>query len=214
VKKTRLIKTFIVSFIISSLVSCSPQKQKFKVDNSISPGIDSIFKVYGVFDSSSERGILFHVKRTFDYERFAKNPTDLAYFLKADTSKSTEVYVGGGSECHLDKDTITLIAILNYEYTIGLKISIFDDKFNSQLRLIATEKIYSKSEKKNYLQEEIILNPDSISLILTGNPNFKTGSRLKGKMEVKFEPFYQIDSSNRLSKIDPQFKIIFNNKIL
>lgn len=207
-------KSFIVSSFVSLLVSCSLHKQKFKVDNSISHGIDSIFKLHGVFDSSSTRGLFFHIKRTFDYERFRQNTTDLAYFLKADTSKSTEVYVGGGSECHLNKDTISLIAILNYENTIGLRISIFDDKFNSQLRLIATEKIYSKSEEKNYLQEEIILNPDSISLILTENPNFKTGSRLKGKMEVKFEPFYQVDSSNRLSKIDPCFKIIFDNEIL
>lgn len=207
-------RNLIVLSILSLLVSCAPQKQKFKVNNSISPAIDSIFKVHGVFDSSLQRGLLFHVKKTFDHERFAENPTGLAYLLKVDTSRSTEFYTSGMSEFHLNKDTVAIIAVLNYEGTIGLIVSIFDGKFDSQLRLVAAEKIYAKSQEKSYLQDEIILKPVSSSLVLTENPDFKSGSRVKGKMEVKFEPFYQVDSSGRLSKIDPQFKIIFDKEIL
>lgn len=208
-----MIKQFIISFIISLLVSCSSEKQKFKIDDSISFTIDSISKANVFFDDSAKPGFLFRVKKTFDYKKFGQNDMDLAYFLKANSDKSTEAYIETGTECYLDKDTINLTAVLVRESGIGFIISIFDDKFNSHVRLIATKKIYSKTERKSDLQDDIILNSDSIALTLTEKPKFKIGSRLKGKMEVKFEPFYQVDSSNRLLKIVPQFDIIFDTEI-
>jgi hypothetical protein len=209
----KLLKIFIISSIISSLISCSHQKQQFKVDNSVSLTIDSISKANMIFESSLNPKFSFHVKKTFEYERFGQNGMDLAYFLKASSDKLTEVYVSGMSECYLDKDTINLMGILGYESRMGLIISIFGDTFNSQLRLIAAGKIYSKTEKKSDLQDDIILNSDSISLTLTEKPKFISGSNLKGKMDVKFEPFYQVDSSNRLSKITPELSIIFDTEI-
>lgn len=211
VNKLKLVTVFIASSIISLLVSCSPQKQKFKVDNSISSHIDSIYKVHQEFDS--DRRLLLQLKRTFDYKRFGQSRTDLAYLLKADSSQSTEKYLAGGSQCYVNKDTLELIGILNNEFTIALIVLIFDDEFDAQLRLTATENIYSETEKESDLQSAITLNPDNISLILTEKPKFKSGSSLKGKMDVKFKPFYQVDSSNRLSKISPQFSFIFDTEI-
>jgi len=208
-----LLKIFIISFINLLLFSCSSQKQKFKIDNSASVGIDSIFKANGLLDTSIKHGFSFHIKKTFDYERFGQNNMDLAYFLKRASYKPTEVYISSMSDCYLSKDTIILIGVMADKGGIGFRISIFDDKYNSQLRLIAVEKIYSKTEKKNDLQEDIFLNPDIISLTLTEKPKFKTGSSLKGKMAVKYEPFYQVDSFKMLSKISPQFDIIFDTEI-
>jgi hypothetical protein len=209
-----LTRIFIIIIFISLLVSCSSPKQKFKIDNTISSVIDSIFNnAYPFFAFSKNSGCLVHVKNTFDYERFGQNSRDLVYFLKADSNKATGGYVKSMFECFLNKDTIDLTVILSYESNVAFKISIFDDKVNSRLRLIAAEKIYSKTEKKNDLQNDLILNSESTFLTLTEKPKFKPGSTLKGKMEVKFEPFYQVDISGRLSKIAPQFDIIFDTEV-
>jgi hypothetical protein len=206
-------QTFIISFIILLFVCCSSKKQKFKIDSSVSPRIDSIFNADESIDSSSRSIFSFHIKRTFDFERFGQHDRDLAYFLKKEKYKSKEVYISCRPEGFLDKDTIDLTAVIINEGGIGFLISIFDDKFDSKFRLIATSKIYSKTEEKKDLRDDIILNADSISLTLTEKPTYKTGSRLKGKMEVKYESFYQLDSSDKLSKIEPRFNIIFDTEV-
>ena len=200
--------------ILVILVSCSLQKNRFKVDNSISSEIDSFYVKRGIEGSDSHRGLYFQISRTFDYKVFPHSNTDLTYFLGLDSSSSTEKYLGAGSECHLDDDTINLIAILNYENTIGLKASIFDNKVEVQLRLLATDKKYAISNDFDNLQNEIILNSEYVLLILTERPSFMVGGRLKGSMVVKFEPFYQLDTAGELSRIKPQFNLIFDNEIL
>ena len=89
----------------------------------------------------------------------------------------------------------------------------FDDSFNSQLLLTATDKVYSKTEKKVDLAKEIILNSDTLSMTLTQKPVYKNGSILKGKLKVKAQPFYQLDKDNSLFKIRPEFDIIFDTKV-
>ncbi|MBX9784575.1 MAG: hypothetical protein K2X48_14895 [Chitinophagaceae bacterium] len=212
--KPNLIKIFITSSIVLSFISCSPQNQQYKIDDSVSPTVDSIFKANNIlFYNSLNPKFLFHIKNTFDYEKFEDNGEDLAYILKTSSEKSKEAYLNGMSECTLKKDTINLTLILSYQSRAGILLSIFDDKFTSQLRLIGTEKIYSKTERKSDLRSEIILNPDNISLTLVEKPRFKSGKKIKGKMDVKFEPFYQLDRSNRLTKINPEFIIIFDSEI-
>jgi hypothetical protein len=103
---------------------------------------------------------------------------------------------------------------LNYENSVAIRVTIFKEKVAAQLRLVASEKIYSKSGEINDLEEEIILSGKDVSLTFTESPDFKVGDRLKGKIEVEYEPYYQIDSSNILSKIVPEFKLIFDKEIL
>jgi hypothetical protein len=210
-----LLKIFINSVIISFFLSCSTQQQKFNIDKSISPAIDSIFKANALFDIPITNGFSFRLKRTIDFEKFGQNGMDLAHLAKADSNWPMDVYVNSMTECYLDKDSIILIGVLDDQKAgIGITLSIFTDKFNSRLRLIGNGKIYSKTGKKNDLQEDIILNPDSISLTLTERPTFNIGSELKGKMEVKYESFYLLDSAAMLSKISPRFDILFDTEIM
>lgn len=138
---------------------------------------------------------------------------DLSYFLKGDSYESTDQYVNSITQCYLSKDTIVLVGGLFYEPGVGFRITIFGDKFETQLFLTSAEKIYSKTNNKKDLEKEIIQEADSLSMILTQKPIFKIGSTIKGKLKLKSKPFYQLDKDNVLFKIDPKFDIIFDIKI-
>ena len=138
---------------------------------------------------------------------------DLAYFLKGDSYEQSDQYVNSMTQCYLSKDTIVLVGGLFYESGVGFRITIFGDKFDTQLFLTAADKIYSKTNNKKDLEKEIIQNADSLSMTLTQNPIFKIGSIIKGKLKLKSTPFYQLDKDNVLFKIDPEFDIIFDIKI-
>jgi len=205
-----------IIFFISTLVlvlSCSLKGQKLKIDNSISNSIDSTFKANILFESPIKPEFSFHVRKTFDYERLGQNGMDLAYFLKADSYNTTDVYVSSITECNLNKDTIVLVGGLFYNSGIAFRITIFGDKFNSQLLLTETENVYSKTNKKIDLVKEVILNSDSLSMTLTQKPIFKIGNPIKGKIKIKSEKFYQLDKDGILYKINPEFDIIFDTKI-
>jgi hypothetical protein len=208
-----VIRTSIALFAITFLVSCLPNKQNFKIDKSISPTIDSIFKANVLFDDSVKRGVLFQVRNTFDYGMLGQSDMDWSYFLRANSDKPAKAFMEMGSECYLNNDTITLTAVLAQEVSLGIQLLVFDNKFNSQARLIATKKIYSKTEREDDLQNDIVLNPETSALILVERPKLKSGGRLKGRMELKFEPLYQLDSFGTRLKIVPQFDIIFDTEI-
>jgi hypothetical protein len=212
-KQNKLTRIFFISTLIFSLASCSSKGQKFKIDNSISHSIDSTFKANILFDSPIKPEFSFHVRKTFDFEKFGQNGMDLAYFLKADSYNSTDVYSSSITECNLNKDTIVLVGGLFYNSGIAFRITIFGDNFNSQLLLTETEKVYSKTNNKDNLEKEIILNSDSLSMTLTQKPIFKIGNSVKGKIKIKSDPFYQLDKDSVLFKIIPEFDIIFDTKI-
>ena len=206
-------RIFITVFVSICLASCSSKEQTFKIDNSISKNIDSIFKANILFDSPIKPEFSFHVVNTFDYKKFGKNGMDLAYFLEADSYNSTDVYVSSITQCNLSKDTIVLVGGLFYGSGIGFRITLFNDKYDYQFYLVSTDKIYSPTGNKSDLAKEIFLNSDSSSMTLTQKPNLKIGSVVKGSMKIKPHPFYQLDSSNFLIKINPEFDIIFDTKI-
>jgi len=212
-KKIKLKRIITVLSLISLLVSCSSKEDKFKIDNTISNSIDSIFKENILFDTPLKPEFSFHVVKTFDYERFKQKGMDLAYFLEGDSYEPSDQYINSITKCYLSKDTIVLFGGLFYESGIGFRITIFNDKFNSQLFLSATDKIYSKTERKGDLEKEIILNSDTLSMTLTQKPVFKIGNTLKGKIKIKTQPYYQLDKDNILFKIKPKFDIIFDTKI-
>ena len=206
-------RIFFISTLIFFLTSCSSNGQRFKIDGTISNSIDSTFKENVLFDSPIKSEFSFHVIKTFDYEKFNQGEMDLPYFLEGDSHEQSDQYVNSITRCYLSKDTIVLVGGLFYESGIGFRITIFDDRFNSQLLLTASDEIYSKTEKKDDLTKEIILNSDSLSMTLTQKPVYKNGSVLKGKLKVKAHPFYQLDKDNKLFKIKPEFDIIFDTKI-
>ena len=199
--------------LVQLLVSCSSKGQKYKIDQTISKSIDSTFKENVLFDSPIKSEFSFHVANTFDYEKFEPNGMDLSYFLKGDSYESTDLYVNSMTQCYLSKDTIVLVGGLFYESGVGFRITIFGDKFDTQLFLTSADKIYSRTNNKKDLEKEIIQDADSLSMILTQKPIFKIGSTIKGKIKLKSKPFYQLDKDNVLFKIDPKFDIIFDIKI-
>ena len=206
-------RLFIALTLVLLLASCSSTGQKFKIHPTISTSIDSTFKENVLFDSPIKSEFSFHVVKTFDFEKFEQNGMDLAYFLKGDSYEQSDQYVNSMTQCYLSKDTIVLVGGLFYESGVGFRITIFGDKFDTQLFLTAADKIYSKTNNKKDLEKEIIQNADSLSMTLTQNPIFKIGSIIKGKLKLKSTPFYQLDKDNVLFKIDPEFDIIFDIKI-
>jgi hypothetical protein len=207
---TRLLTVLTIVFLFAS---CSSKGQKYRIDQNISKSIDSTFKENVLFDSPIKSEFSFHVANTFDYEKFEQNGMDLSYFLKGDSYESSDQYVNSMTQCYLSKDTIVLVGGLFYESGVGFRITIFGDKFNTQLFLTATDKIYSKTNNKKDLEKEIIQDADSLSMTLTQKPTFKIGSTIKGKLKLKSKPIYQLDKGNALFKIDPKFDIIFDIKI-
>ena len=212
-KQNILTRIFFIPTLIFILTSCSSSGQKFKIDPTISNSIDSTFKENVLFNSPIKSEFSFHVIKTFDYERFNQGGMDLPYFLKGDSYEPSDQYVNSITQCYLSKDTIVLVGGLFYESGIGFRITIFGDRFNSQLLLTATDEIYSKTEKKGDLTKEVILNSDTLSMTLTQKPVSKNRSILKGKLKVKTQAFYQLDKDNKLFKIKPEFDIIFDTKI-
>lgn len=199
--------------LVQLLVSCSSKGQKYKIDQTISKSIDSTFKENVLFDSPIKSEFSFHVANTFDYEKFEPNGMDLSYFLKGDSYESTDQYVNSMTQCYLSKDTIVLVGGLFYESGVGFRITIFGDKFDTQLFLTSADKIYSRTNNKKDLEKEIIQDADSLSMILTQKPIFKIGSTIKGNIKLKSKPFYQLDKDNVLFKIESKFDIIFDIKI-
>lgn len=212
-KQNILTRLFFIPTLIFILISCSSNGQRFKIDPTISNSIDSIFKEKVLFKSPVKSEFSFHVVKTFDYEKFNQGGMDLPYFLKGDSYAESDQYVNSIAQCYLSKDTIVLVGGLFYNSGIGFRITIFDDRFYSQLILTATEEIYSKTDKKDDLTKEIILNSDSLSMTLTQKPVYKNGSVVKGKLKIKSQPFYQLDRDNKLFKIKPEFDIVFDTKV-
>src|SRR5436309_2458498 len=138
----------VIALLIICITSCSSKGQKCSIDNSISKSIDSTFKANILFDSPIKPEFSFHVINTFDFTKFGQNGMDLAYFLKADSYNSTDVYVSSITRCNLSKDTIVLVGGLFYESGIGFRITIFNDKYDYQFYLVSADKIYSPTGNK------------------------------------------------------------------
>ncbi len=207
---TRILFTLILCLL---LIICSSKGQSFQIDHTISENIDSIFKANVLLDSPIKAEFSFHVVKTFDPERFGEHGMDLAYFLKGDGFQPTDQYVSSITRCYLSKDTIVLMGGLFYESGIGFRITIFNDNFDSQLYLVSSEKIYSKTDKKNGFGKEIFVNSDAAVMTLVQKPNFIIGSTLKGKLAIRSESFYQLDKDLVPFKLKPEFEIIFDTKV-
>lgn len=210
-------KYFIILFFLAFEIffaSCvpTPPAKKFSIDNSVSNYIDSTFKESVLIKSSERPEFAFHVANNFDYKKFGINGMDLPYLLNGSIDINHD-YVNSYSECYLSKDTIVLLGALVYSSGIVFKILIYGDKYDCQLGLSADDSIYSKRNSKNKLEKEIILDADSSSMALTQKPQFKTGSIIKGKVKLKPELFYQLDSTKIPSPIKADIDIIFDAPI-
>ncbi len=154
----------------------------------------------------------FHVINTFDFEKFGNNGMDLAYILKANKNGGDE-YVNSFAGCYLEKDSIILIGGLAYSSGIIFRITIVGDTYNCEVGLEAEKNIYAKDVSKGSLLKEITLKADSTLMIVSEKPKPQIGSIIKGKLKIKAQPFYQLDSNQKAVKIFPEFEIIFDTKV-